>query len=108
MIGIETINFAKGNGLIPVVIQDIKSRDILMVGFTDKEALTLTLDTKWVHFWSRSRGKIWLKGERSGNKLKVIGITADCDNDSLLVEIELIGKNVCHTGSRSCFFNKLI
>ncbi|MEK7550323.1 MAG: phosphoribosyl-AMP cyclohydrolase [Patescibacteria group bacterium] len=105
---IETINFEKGNGLIPAVVQDAKTKDVLMVGFMNEEALALTIDTKWVHFWSRSRNKIWLKGEKSGNKLKVLGIIFDCDNDSLLVEAELIGKNVCHTGSRSCFFNKLV
>jgi len=105
---IKTIDFEKGNGLVPAIVQDVKTRDVLMVGWMNKEALRLTMNTKWVHFWSRSRSKIWLKGEKSGNKLKVIGIIADCDNDSLLVETELIGKNVCHTGLRSCFFNKLI
>lgn len=105
---IKTIDFEKGNGLVPTIVQDVKTRDVLMVGWMNEEALRLTLDTEWVHFWSRSRSKIWLKGEKSGNRLKVIGITADCDNDSLLVEVELIGKNVCHTGSKSCFLNKLI
>lgn len=107
MVNIETINFKKGIGLIPAVIQDTKTKDVLMVGFMNKEALTLTLDTKWVHFWSRSRNKLWLKGEKSGNKLRMLGITLDCDKDTLLIEVELVGNNVCHTGARSCFFNKL-
>lgn len=102
------INFKKGNGLVPAIVQDKKTGDILMLGYMNEEALRLTLETKWVHFWSRSRNKIWLKGEESGNKLKLIGITADCDYDTLLVFAELTGKNVCHTGEKSCFFNILI
>lgn len=105
---IKQIDFNKGGGLIPTVIQDTKSKDVLMLGYMNEKALSLTLKTKWVHFWSRSRNKIWLKGETTGNKLKVNRIIVDCDNDSLLVEAELVGKNACHTGSRSCFFNKVI
>lgn len=104
---IKQVNFSKGGGLIPTIIQDTKTKEILMLGYMNEKALALTQRTKWVHFWSRSRNKIWLKGETSGNKLKVVKITSDCDNDTLLVEAELVGKNVCHTGSRSCFFNKL-
>ncbi len=105
---LKKLNFSKGNGLIPVIIQDTSSGEVLMLGYMNKKALTLTLKTRLIHFWSRSRNKIWLKGKASGNKLKVVKVSADCDNDTLLVEVELVGKNVCHSGSRSCFFNKLI
>lgn len=104
---IKQVNFSKSGGLTPAIIQDIKTKDVLMLGYMNERALALTWKTKWVHFWSRSRSKIWLKGETSRNKLKVIRITSDCDKDTLLIETELIGKNVCHTGSRSCFFNKI-
>jgi GTP cyclohydrolase II len=105
---IKKIDFKKGNGLVPAIIQDKKTGGVLMLGYMNEEALRLTLETKLVHFWSRSRNKIWLKGEESGNKLKLIGITTDCDYDTLLVFAELIGKNICHTGKKSCFFNILI
>ncbi len=106
-IDLKKLNFKNSEGLIPAIVQDFKSRDILMLGYMNKKALELSLESGWVHFWSRSRNKLWLKGEESGNKLKVVEITSDCDNDSLLVEVELVGKNACHTGSKSCFFNKL-
>ena len=106
-IDLKKLNFKKGGGLIPAIIQDLQSKDILMLGYMNKKALELSLESGWVHFWSRSRNKLWLKGVESGNKLKIVAITSDCDNDSLLVEVELIGTNTCHTGSKSCFFNKL-
>lgn len=104
----KMLDFKKSAGIIPVIIQDAKSKEILMLGYMNKRALKLSLETKWVHFWSRSRNELWLKGEKSGNKLRLIDITSDCDNDSLLVKVELVGKGACHTGSKSCFFNKLI
>jgi len=104
----EEINFKKGNNLVPVIIQEHKSRVVLMLGYMNQEALQKTIKTGWVHFWSRSRRKLWLKGEESGNKLKVIEMTTDCDNDALLVSAKLKGKTVCHTGNYTCFFKNII
>lgn len=103
----NTIDFKKNNGLVPAIIQDDKTREVYMLGYMNEEALRTTRETGFVHFWSRSRKKLWMKGEESGNKLKVTGIFVDCDADSLLVTVVLIGKNVCHTGEKSCFYTKL-
>lgn len=89
--------------LMPAIIQDYKSGEIYMLGFMNQEALDKTRISKWVWFWSRSRKKLWLKGEESDNKLKVKEIFIDCDKDTLLIKVKLIGKNVCHTGNRTCF-----
>lgn len=101
------LRFQKETSLIPVIIQNIKSRDILMLGYMNKEAFQKTLKTGWVYFWSRSRKRLWLKGEESGNKLKVKSIFLDCDRDTLLIEVELTGESACHTGNKTCLFNKL-
>ena len=96
--------------LIPTIIQDYKSKAVYMLGYSTVESLKKTKITGYVWFWSRSRQKLWMKGERSGNKLRVKQIYFDCDQDALLIEVNLIGKNVCHTGNLSCFlkkFNKL-
>ena len=92
--------------LIPVIIQDQKSKDILMLGFTNKEAVELTLETKTAWFWSRSRQELWNKGGTSGNFLHVKEIYTDCDTDTLLYLCDPDGP-ACHTGARSCFFNKI-
>lgn len=92
--------------LIPAVIQNVDSREVLMLGFTNREALELTIKTKTVWFWSRSRQKLWNKGETSGNFLHVKEIFADCDTDSLLY-ICLPNGPTCHTGADSCFFNQI-
>lgn len=102
-----TLDFKKGDGLIPAIIQDNKAGVVLMLGYMNKEAFEKTKATGFVNFWSRSRQKLWMKGEESGNKLKVKSISADCDYDTILIKAELIGKAVCHTGSYSCFFNDL-
>lgn len=102
------IDFEKGNGLVSVVIQDYQNGEVLMLGFMNQEALQKTLKSKMVYLWSRSRQKLWMKGEESGNKLKVRVIYKDCDIDSLLIKVELIGKNVCHTGNKSCFYQEVI
>jgi phosphoribosyl-AMP cyclohydrolase len=102
-----SIDFTKGNGLVPAIIQDYKNGEVFMLGYMNEEALQKTLQTGWVYFWSRSRKKLWMKGEESGNKLKLKEIYFDCDNDSLLVKVELIGSNVCHTGNKTCFYNTL-
>lgn len=101
------IDFKKGNGLIPAIIQDFKSNEVLMLGFMSEESLKKTLETSLVYFYSRSRKKLWMKGEESGNKLEVIEIFADCDNDTILVKVRLLGKAVCHTGQKSCFFKEI-
>lgn len=92
--------------LIPVVIQDQETRDVLMVGFTNQEAVELTLKTKTAWFWSRSREKLWNKGESSGNFLHVKKVVTDCDTDTLLYLCVPDGPT-CHTGAKSCFFNTI-
>ncbi|HSW48082.1 MAG TPA: phosphoribosyl-AMP cyclohydrolase [Candidatus Saccharimonadales bacterium] len=101
------IDFKKGNGLVPVIIQDSKSGDVLMLGYMNEEALGKTIETGWVYFYSRSRKNLWMKGETSGNKLKIKELYEDCDKDAILIKVELIGKNVCHTGNKSCFYTRL-
>jgi len=93
--------------LIPTIIQDYKTLEIYMLGYTNKESLKKTKKTGFVWFFSRNRKRLWMKGEKSGNKLRVIEILEDCDKDTILIKVELLGKNVCHTGNKSCFFNKL-
>lgn len=95
------------NTIIPTVIQDYKTLEIYMVGFSNDESIKKTRQSGWVYFWSRSKNRLWMKGEESGNKLKVKEFYVDCDNDTLLLKVELIGKNVCHTGKISCFFKKI-
>lgn len=94
------------NGLITAVVQDTNSKEVLMVAMMNAEAFKLTQRTKQAHFWSRSRKKLWLKGESSGNFLKIKEMWLDCDKDSVLLEVEPVGP-VCHTGNQSCFFTKL-
>ena len=101
---IEQVKFDK-NGLVPVVIQDFETLQVLMVGYMNKESLETTLKTGKTCFWSRSRGKLWIKGETSGHIQKVKGILIDCDNDTLLIKVEQIG-GACHTGYRTCFYRK--
>ena len=101
------IDFNKSGGLVPAIIQDSESGIIYMLGYMNDEAFESTKKTGFVHFYSRSRKKLWLKGEESGNKLKIINIKTDCDADTILVKVKLIGKAVCHTGKLSCFFNKI-
>jgi phosphoribosyl-ATP pyrophosphohydrolase/phosphoribosyl-AMP cyclohydrolase len=96
------INFKKGNGLVPAVIQDCTTLQVLMVGFMNEEALEKTSKEGKVTFFSRSKNRLWTKGETSGNCLIVKEITADCDNDSLLIKVDPAGP-VCHTGNTSCF-----
>jgi len=93
--------------LIPTIIQDYKSKAVYMLGYSSDKSLEKTKKTGFVWFWSRSRKKLWMKGKESGNKLKVVGIFFDCDRDTLLIEVKLMGKNVCHSGNLSCFFNKI-
>lgn len=93
-------------GLIPAVVQDWRDGSVLMLAFMNKEALQKTLETKSVHFWSRSRNKLWEKGETSGHKLILKDLFLDCDGDTLLVKAEPVGPT-CHTGEKACFFTRL-
>jgi phosphoribosyl-AMP cyclohydrolase len=103
---LKKLDFKKGNGLIPVVVQDAKSKALLMLAYTNEEALEKTLSTGYAHYWSRSRNKLWMKGETSGHTQKIKNILVDCDYDALLFVVEQKG-NVCHTGKDTCFHNKL-
>ncbi|MCB4755606.1 MAG: phosphoribosyl-AMP cyclohydrolase [Elusimicrobia bacterium] len=93
-------------GLIPVVTQDAKDGTVLMVAYMNLESLRKTLESGLATYWSRSRQKLWLKGESSGNVQKVTEIYTDCDGDTLLIKVEQVGKAACHTGRRSCFYRR--
>ncbi len=102
------IDFEKMQGLAPAVIQDAATAELLMVGFMDREALETTLRTGFVTFFSRTRKRLWTKGETSGNRLQVISAWTDCDRDTLLLRVRVLGEGkVCHTGSRPCFMQEL-
>jgi phosphoribosyl-ATP pyrophosphohydrolase/phosphoribosyl-AMP cyclohydrolase len=102
------MDFSKLDGLIPAVIQDADSAEVLMVGFMNDEALRLTTTSGYATFFSRRRNRLWTKGETSGNRLEVVEILTDCDDDTVLVKVRRLGDgNVCHTGERTCFFRKL-
>ena len=102
------MDYSKLNGLIPAVIQDAETSEVLMVGFMNDEALARTRTSGFATFFSRTRNKLWMKGETSGNRLAVTDILVDCDDDTVLVKVKRQGDgNVCHTGERTCFFRKL-
>ena len=102
------MDFSKLDGLIPAVIQDAESSEVLMVGFMNDEALELTKETGFATFFSRTRNKLWTKGETSGNRLEVLEMLTDCDDDTLLVKVKRLGDgNVCHTGQRTCFYQQV-
>jgi phosphoribosyl-AMP cyclohydrolase len=101
------LDFSKLDGLIPAVIQDHASGRVLMVGFMNEEAYRRTVETGFATFYSRSRNKLWMKGESSGHRLVVKRIQTDCDTDSLLVQVEALGPGVCHEGYASCFYRTL-
>ena len=103
---IEEIRF-DNSGLVPAVVQDIKTKDVLMLAYMSKESIEKTFEEKVVHYYSRSRERLWKKGETSGNIQRLKGFYYDCDKDSVLVEVEQVGA-ACHTGSYSCFFNKVL
>jgi phosphoribosyl-ATP pyrophosphohydrolase/phosphoribosyl-AMP cyclohydrolase len=103
------VDFSKLNGLIPAVIQDDQTKDVLMVGFMNEDALAKTRESGYAVFYSRTRQRLWLKGETSGNRLRVVSIAADCDDDTLLVRVTREGTgDVCHTGARTCFDGKAV
>lgn len=106
-IQLNEMKFDKSGGLIPAIAQDYKTGEVLMVAFMNQEALELTVTTGIVHYWSRSRNKLWKKGETSGNVQEVKEIRIDCDGDCVLVKVDQIGQAACHTGYRSCFYRVL-
>jgi phosphoribosyl-AMP cyclohydrolase len=100
----DEIDFNKMDGLAPVVVQDNANGELLMVGYANPEAYRMTLESGYVTFFSRTRQKLWMKGETSGNRLRVISAATDCDHDCLLFRVEVEGDGlVCHEGTRSCF-----
>ena len=103
---IEEIDFAKGDGLVPVIVQDVNSKEVLTLAYTNEESLKRTQETGNSWFWSRSRKKLWMKGEESGNIQKVKEILVDCDSDAIIYLVEPTGP-ACHTGDRVCFHNEL-
>ncbi|MGA2335073.1 MAG: phosphoribosyl-AMP cyclohydrolase [Terriglobales bacterium] len=106
--GSMEIDFDKMQGLVPAVIQDAGSGELLMVGFMNREALDMTLHTGFVTFYSRTRRTLWTKGETSGNRLQVVAAWTDCDRDTVLLRVHVLGEGkVCHTGTRSCFMQEL-
>jgi phosphoribosyl-AMP cyclohydrolase len=102
------LDYGKLDGLVPAVIQDYATREVLMVGFMNEEAWRKTLETGFATFYSRTRNRLWMKGETSGHRLAVKDILVDCDNDSLVLLAEQSGPGTCHEGYRSCFFRRLV
>jgi len=104
---LEKLDFKKGNGLIPVVVQDAKTKEVLMLAYANRQAVEHTLSTGKGTYWSRSRNELWVKGETSGHTQKIVSVSTDCDYDALLYIVEQTGP-ACHTGQYSCFFNALL
>ena len=102
-----TLDFDKSGGLVTAVVQDHGTGRVLMVGFMNPEAFRRTVESGFATFYSRSRGKLWMKGESSGHRLSVKEIATDCDQDALLLRVEALGPGVCHNGYQSCFYRKL-
>jgi len=103
------IDFAKDGGLVAGIVQDAKTGQVLMLGFLNKESYAKTMETGFVTFWSRTRSKLWMKGETSGNRLRVVSAATDCDNDALLFRVEVEGDGlVCHEGTVSCFTKPIV
>lgn len=103
---LNEVDFEKRNGLIPVVVQDVNTKDVLMVGYINKNALSKTIDTGNAWFWSTSHNKLWMKGEESGNIQPVKKILVDCDSDALVYLVDSTN-SICHTGNKTCFHNEL-
>ena len=102
------MDFSKLQGLVPAVVQDDDTGEVLMVGFMNEEAFARTRSTGFATFYSRTRNALWTKGETSGNRLQVARLLTDCDDDTVLVRVKRLGDgNVCHTGARTCFFGRL-
>ena len=100
-------NFNKSDGLVPAIVQDAETKDILMLAYMNRESWAATVQSGKATFWSRSRQKLWLKGESSGHVQVIKNIYIDCDEDTILLQVEQLGGAACHTGHRSCFYRKL-
>ena len=100
-------DFAKGGGLLPLIVQDVETNSVLMLAYMNEEAWEKTLETRKAHYWSRSRQKIWQKGETSGHTQDVVEILLDCDEDTILLRVHQRGGAACHTGYRSCFYRRI-
>jgi len=101
------LDFGKQDGLVTAIVQDDTTNRVLMVGYMNQEAFQKTVETGFTTFWSRSRSKLWMKGESSGHRLLVKSISKDCDQDAVLVRVEAQGPGVCHAGYESCFYRVL-
>jgi phosphoribosyl-AMP cyclohydrolase len=104
---VDKLDFKKGNGLIPVVVQDAKTKEVLMLAYANREAVEHTLSTGKGTYWSRSRNELWVKGETSGHTQKIVSVSTDCDYDTLLYVVKQTGP-ACHTGEYSCFHKKML
>jgi phosphoribosyl-ATP pyrophosphohydrolase/phosphoribosyl-AMP cyclohydrolase len=105
----QEIDFEKMQGLAPAIVQDATSGEVLMLGYMNREACERTLTSGYVTFFSRTRNQLWTKGETSGNRLKLVSAATDCDNDTLLLQVDVEGAGlVCHEGTRSCFTKPLV
>ena len=102
---LKDIDFAKGDGLVPVIAQDASSGKVLMMAYADRQALSKTLKTRYAHYYSRSRKELWKKGEESGHLQRVKKVLIDCDGDTLLYVVDQVGP-ACHTGNETCFFRR--
>ena len=100
-------DFAKGEGLLPAIVQDVHSKEVLMLAYMDAQAYDKTQNEQIVHFYSRSRQKLWKKGESSGHVQKVHSIRLDCDLDTILLQVEQLGEAACHRGYKSCFYREI-
>ncbi len=102
-----SLRFDKLNGLVPVVVQNADTREVLMLAFMDAKAWSMSIETGYAHYYSRSRNRLWKKGETSGHVQQIREIRVDCDDDSVLLLVDQIGGTACHTGRRSCFYRRL-
>ena len=102
-----TLQFDKGDGLLPAIVQDYETREVLMLAYINEKSWQKTLETGMAHYWSRSRNELWLKGETSGHKQIVKDILVDCDDDTVVFLVEQLGGAACHTGHRSCFYRRV-
>ena len=101
------LNFAKGDGLVPAIVQDAETKEVLMLAYMNRQSREATLQTGKATYWSRSRQKLWLKGETSGHFQLIKAVFIDCDDDTILLQVNQLGEAACHTGYKSCFYRKL-
>lgn len=101
------IDFGKGGGMVPVIIQDYESGEVLMLAYMNEEAYRISIETGLAHYWSRSKNRIWKKGESSGHIQEIKEVRIDCDSDTILMKVRQVGGAACHEGYRSCFFRRV-